>query len=584
MCSILTVSKRNMKGPFQVNEKDLEYFNSVIDMYYNTGENILDTAKQMEISRTKVRKILITMGELESDITDQALKLINEGKTQNEVAELLNLSIATLSTYLPYGNRVYNREEKTPTAIRVEECRARQSRAAMSQVLNSVSDEKSKLSKQVTELSTQGKQEAIMEYFGTFKSKEEYKSKSDFDGEGLKVVKLHMELVGRDGPFDEEEMETLKKYGKVCNSLSRTILVPGSMTLYSLHYAIQRCFGWQNSHLHHFSYDENLFKKVTGGKFGGWKSFCGQYFRFPYDSGDDLEDIYWNDDYEEGQSFKTWLRKKYTGPYYDYGQLEQYFIAKGNARAFAIENKEMRIGPSFSEYLEGKRDSRMVAVDEVTTDEMYMQLECKLDELLERLTVEEVLGLIIDVDAAKKMVADNDKRFDELYVKWYETPEPWKDEYSHKHTAKMLPLSNKVLYEYDYGDGWRVMITCQEIYECFDSWNRPNSTGIALAMTNDPIGDQSVYDSKGVEITGEERERIATVAVNQKPIGLVVDGRNVLDDVGGIYGYCEFLKSIYDKNFDPEDSSGPYTDKESSLEWAKGMGWNGRISKPDKLL
>ena len=96
-----------------MNEKDLEYFNTVIQTYYKTGESIRDTAKIMDISRTKVRKILITMGVLKSDITDKALPLIQSGLSLKEVSQTLNISIATLSTYLPYGNRVNNREIKT---------------------------------------------------------------------------------------------------------------------------------------------------------------------------------------------------------------------------------------------------------------------------------------------------------------------------------------------------------------------------------------------------------------------------------------------------------------------------------------
>ena len=64
----------------------------------------------------------------------------------------------------------------------------------------------------------------------------------------MDVLRLHLEL---DMQYtDEEEMEILKKYGAVDQTISRDILVPGDITLHALNYAILRMFGWQNGHLH----------------------------------------------------------------------------------------------------------------------------------------------------------------------------------------------------------------------------------------------------------------------------------------------------------------------------------------------
>ena len=68
-------------------EKDELFFRSVVDAYHACHESLRDTAKAMQLSRTKVRKILITMGALESDITERALLLREKGYGRDEIAD-----------------------------------------------------------------------------------------------------------------------------------------------------------------------------------------------------------------------------------------------------------------------------------------------------------------------------------------------------------------------------------------------------------------------------------------------------------------------------------------------------------------
>ena len=44
-----------------------------------------------------------------------------------------------------------------------------------------------------------------------------------------------------------------------------------------------------------------------------------------------------------------------------------------------------------------------------------------------------------------------------------------------------------------------------------------------------------------------------------------------MDDVGGIYGFCRMLKTIYETGIE-EDRE----ERESMLGWADMMGWTGR--------
>lgn len=45
-----------------MNDNDLRYFNEVVDTYHRYDKSIREMASRLNISRTKLRKILITMG------------------------------------------------------------------------------------------------------------------------------------------------------------------------------------------------------------------------------------------------------------------------------------------------------------------------------------------------------------------------------------------------------------------------------------------------------------------------------------------------------------------------------------------
>ena len=182
----------------------------------------------MNISRTKVRKILITMGVIQSEIADKALPLIQNGMSLKEIFEKLNISIATLSNYLPYGNRVYSRENRTNDAIRSKQYKERQKNAANKQV-HKAETRKETMIKQNTAPS--------------------------------KVYHLHLELKGT------KYNTVLYEYGRAFESVSRDILVSENYSLHALHYAIQKMFGWQNSYLHHFRFSEDLMDKLISNSY-----------------------------------------------------------------------------------------------------------------------------------------------------------------------------------------------------------------------------------------------------------------------------------------------------------------------------
>lgn len=78
-----------------------------------------------------------------------------------------------------------------------------------------------------------------------------------------------------------------------------------------------------------------------------WSKLCGLYFRYPAGtSEEEMQDLYWDDDYREWESSKVWMRKKYTGPYCYGGKSEHYLTAQPAVQQLLKENPELRVPPA----------------------------------------------------------------------------------------------------------------------------------------------------------------------------------------------------------------------------------------------
>ena len=538
----------------EINERDYEFMLKVRDAYYNSQEeevgSIRAVATEFNLSRTKVRKILVTLGVIKSELTEKALALKRRGMGLEEIADELGCSMATVSTYLPYDTVIYNGEEKTPGAIRLEKYRERNKHVADNQV--------------------QRNEKAGGEWEDDMKQRE------------FKVIKLGLEL-----NIDGADMDVLRKYGKVKEGITREILVPARIDLHSLHYVIQRAFGWQNCHLHHFKLPENVFAQLTRNNFIKWSEYCGIYFRFPTD---EMEDLYWDDDYDESVSVKTWLRRKYTGMYQYHGISEHFMEARSAVNRFIKENQTIRVSPSFSEWMNMSKaeqenliiNPRVRNIAEVTCDEMnnIFAETGGVEELLERLKITEILGERVDDDKLAALIADANKRFEENDKKADNEYHYWQKMNILDGTA--LPLANELIYEYDYGDGWEVRVRLLDEYYSDDAWDHPDKAGYIIpAITDEQVfDDQTPIYKSGEIIEGELRDQIATVIMKCRPLCIALDGLPVLDDVGGIGGYCEMLTGIHGKGAEHFD----YGDPEETKEWARMQGWTGRMNTPEKLL
>ena len=250
-----------------------------------------------------------------------------------------------------------------------------------------------------------------------------------------KAYRLHLELVqDEDGTairFSSDEEEILRKYARYRTGFSRDIIVPSDMTLHALHYSIQRLFGWGNSHLREFSLMPDDFAAVTNGLTSVWENLCGVLFRFPEE---DNQELFWDDDYNGRQSFKTWLKQKYTGPYSTYCTCDTY---SGNQRLVTQFNRE------FPQY------AKTEPAEKLNDFQGQVWLGGNLNCLMERIRLSE-LFVPENVDLPCR---DEWKTFIRNSIQQAKNSEP-----------ELLPFVHAIMYQYDFGDGWCVKISCEEGY------------------------------------------------------------------------------------------------------------------------
>ncbi|NLC03037.1 MAG: plasmid pRiA4b ORF-3 family protein [Tissierellia bacterium] len=325
-------------------------------------------------------------------------------------------------------------------------------------------------------------------------------------------IRIHLEL--KHEYLSDYEKRMLKRYGESSSgdSITRDILIPSDMPLHNLHYAIQKLFGWQNSHLRRFYLPEEIYEKLTDGTVKGWADLVGILFQPPSEA---QEDVFWDDDYERG-SFKVWLRKKYIGPYIYGGIMEHPEIARQDVEELLEYYKMVEVRESFTDYWKRAKGHENVKIKiikkapliDLTLEEMNdsIIIDGGTESLLERLEVDKVIA------AQGEEINPKD----------------------------LFPVTKELIYNYDFGDNWIVKIT--KYKDCKD----------LLA--------QNIID----EYELEEAEDI--VVDKHKPVCIHKDGISVLDDVGGLRGFADLLGTIYEGE-DKEDAS-------NARAWARSLGWS----------
>ena len=262
------------------------------------------TAAKLKTSAVKVRKVLITEGLWSSRTSLEIQRYLDQGKTTVEIAEILATTEKAVQQYLPYTRGMYHGDLQSVSALNSADYRNR-IRVLQENILQRSKDK-----------TTANKWDKLYEDIGSIQRKFESKGADPSKlNHGIRPIRLHMELMRDD--FNQAEAEdttyVLKTYGQVKygDAISRDVIVPNDMPLWALHYMMQKCFGWQNSHLHQFELPREQFERITDGNAGAYAALMGVIFRSPWM---DENEEFWNDDYESG-SFKTWIRRKYSGPY-----------------------------------------------------------------------------------------------------------------------------------------------------------------------------------------------------------------------------------------------------------------------------
>lgn len=673
----LNVIRKEVAMP--ISEKDKAYMREVAAYFRSTitpempEGSIRDTALHFDINRNKVRKILITTGCLVMPLTETVIQMRAEGKSVKEIAAELDVSVATVSTALPYEDKIDNSLEPSEHAADVRMYRAyeqgRRERQAptkkgiekpnMTGGEDNMSEKEwqkdtkmsftesyhrphrmtwgdmDELRKEHETALKEADPDLLEEFQGIMRESDERKEAERRELEELEVkqalcaeeqvrltelrhklgrypgalssrdrvvleeiagnrlppepmgvMRLHLEV--EPGYMSQDDLETLRKFGEVKHgeTISRDILVPSDLPLYALHYVIQRAFGWQNSHLHQFLLPREQTYAMTDGSLARWSCMVGVLFRSPLM---DEDEEFWADDYNGG-SFKNWLRKKYTGPYMSQCHGEGFIACQEDMMQMDMESEfylmyereynyqtkqyeEEEFLSKVSHVLDHKGNRReepkpykerapyrikIVQMADIPAEGIQQIFERDAFALLERLPLFSVIApgrdqLSDQCEGEEREYVDDSlcESVGEMYqaVGHYIENLIENQIDSPLHQVAPMPVTDTLLYQYDFGDNWQVRITASE--NCPDLVESGRITQAELDRAN--VKCRETY----------------------RPVLLARDGEMLMDDVGGLGGYAEFLRTINPDldGMDADQKAAAKQERKEMLTWAKGMGW-----------
>ena len=545
-------------------EKDMEFMSQVAAFFRSTVDaetmpegSIRETAFHFDLTRTKVQKILVTMGEYSTPQTREIQKLRDEGMSVKEIAKELDVSQATVSAALPYTTVFHGTAEPSEHAQAVRDYRAYEK--AHTERMKA-KDKELGLSAEAESKKTKGEK----------KMADKVSKKT---GEHLlpsSLVRLHVALGWVDS---EEEAQILRDYGGVKrgSTITRDIIVPKNMPLRALHFTLQRAFGFQESHLHRFEiYDDDLVG-ITADKMENLFNLRGVAFTQER-SNDPYEPIY------RGGSFKRWLKEQYTAPYgYKGDRLEEFhkleeeeddlpphaspddlfylltdlhvddedYETEEEKAYWFRRNHTQAVPCSMIDELEGSGSCVKMITDPErrwsktparcdSDDPHAMSLQkIRLGDLclengfrtiydhptnvIERLKIGDVLAMAADYlpydDKGKKIHSVTGLKHPQVV-----TREQIQEALRKGKEIGVKPFTDTLVYIYDYGDNWHFKITgsrgCSDLVE------------------------------EGV-ITKAELDKSIEKALKEKhPVLVARDGDMLIEDCGNVRGFVDFLKRV----------------------------------------
>ena len=498
-------------------ENDNDFIKQVVDYYYSTidGEhlqgNMSAVSEHFGITRAKVNKILITAGVIDSPLHQDIMMLKGEGYDTDDIALALGVSASTVKINMPYEKVIYNGEEKSVGAQYVDAFRGRE-KVFFNNVVRTKTDLEKEDELFYSDPENVAKLKKLEEEMAPYK-----KERTDDP--------IHLNPL-----YTEEERKLFKvmSYVVVLHiELDADLKEVKDLAEIKYGQTISRDILVPfNLPLHNLHYAINQ-------AFGFTNSHLHEYTLTKKDldwvtqkkvsrwkrlvgrvfkdpyRGEDLD--YWDDDYEGG-SPKKWMRSKYTGPKYKRVYEESYWPIHE-----AIKEKKF---------------------SEKTLEDLRFSFECNPLAVNETLSVCEIFA----VDGHKQFssIKEYDEYMEEALAEAANYP---KD--TVQSSPFMYAFADKLNYIYDFGDEWRFVITPHEDVEYL----------------------------KGRVTASEMKEAIKSVLTLARPRVIAADGLPLIEDVGGAYGFMEFLQKVCRCEGYEED-----------LEWAKGNGWTGKIGNLKTLL
>lgn len=116
---------RPLKKPDYDSETIMRELLEAVTNIYKTTHEIKSTAIELYLPPNKVKKLLITANIISYPETTQIQKLLESGRTLDEVQGITGLSRSAINTYLPYSKVIYKMKEISQNAERVKRYKER---------------------------------------------------------------------------------------------------------------------------------------------------------------------------------------------------------------------------------------------------------------------------------------------------------------------------------------------------------------------------------------------------------------------------------------------------------------------------
>ena len=622
-----------------------ELYKRIIAAYKQTG-SVDRTAELCNTYAIKVRKVLITEGLWHSKKSDAVNALRERGYSAAEIAETLGMDEKNVQFYLPYTES-YLSSDKSASSTRVRDFRQRERKTAEGNLFREGQEKEEQWKIQNIPLNEKQKDSV---YYDPNRPKRRRRLRELWSG-----YQLHIELVknayasededAMDIFDDVEDPSALRSLLKTRNGISRDVIVPGKMSLHQLSYAILELFGFMNSHLHHFSLPKALFQQLTEGEISKWTEMCGVYLHVPVE--EDFSDLYWDDNYREGKSFKTWRHSKYIGEQLNYAVGETYIDS------LRLLNEEMDWVRKTMEEEGDNRSFQDLSLEEykreyVTTGQINMLLErLKVEDLffLDKLypedieawrdvmrgkinislsyleafrktksfrSLEDAMGVLrtmredrsaldhaiwIDRNKVKDFYGRNPDTVLEELEGEIQRMEKQIGDAMHVFDPPVSPVTDTLYYNYDYGDDWLFRITCKEIYSCYeDDHSEDEEIKAAFRKTKKQLGFRDTDTEKKMEACQWGKDYIDDIQFfdfrdRELHNMFYVPLCNSYLENRPVCILTEGLPLV-------EDVGGPNgfldfiqkihgEDQEEATylrQWARGLGWKEIVPKPNTLL